>query len=137
MNLFHFKNDAPRIVLGQCKALKIFQDFPDVQSGQSRCSTQSIRYFLIVNTTSLKPWGSFLCDLIILNSQVGYSEAWLCSIFSNLSDELSHALQEAWFATMLMEWMRMKVAENSLHNLTRNAVAPVLECIHQVALPKY
>jgi hypothetical protein len=122
------------------RAVQGFEDiprFPGCPEWTKPMLYSEYQVFFIVNITNLKPWGSFLCDLIMLNSQVGYSEAWLCSIFSNLSDDLSHALQEAWFATMLMEWMHRKVAENNLHNLTRHAVAPVLGFIHQVALPQY
>ena len=58
--------------------------------------------------------------------QAGYSEAWLRSIFSTLPDDLSHALRDAWHATMILHRMNSLTAQDSLHNRTRMAVAASL-----------
>jgi hypothetical protein len=55
--------------------------------------------------------------------QAGYSESWLSAIFSNLPDELSIALQDAWIATMIAHRVSMHIALDSPHNQTRNAFA--------------
>ena len=52
---------------------------------------------------------------------MGYSEEWLCSIFSNLTDELSSALRNAVFSINIMQQYNLSRAEWSDYNCLRSA----------------
>ena len=58
--------------------------------------------------------------------QAGYSEDWLRSIYSNLTDELSFALRDAWLATVVIQRVNSLRAENNLPNRTQMAFAAAL-----------
>ncbi len=58
--------------------------------------------------------------------QAGHSEAFLCSVFANLTDELVGALRDAWLAMMVAQRRAMRRAEDSPHNRARGAIGRVL-----------
>jgi hypothetical protein len=58
--------------------------------------------------------------------QAGHREEWLCSMFSNLTEDLEIALRSAWLATMIVHSQSIRHAEGSVYNRTRQAIATVL-----------
>ena len=54
--------------------------------------------------------------------QVGYPESWLCSIFTNLTDDLAAALRDAWLACMILRRQATRLAERSACNRMRRAL---------------
>ncbi len=50
--------------------------------------------------------------------QAGYSERWLCSIFSSLPDNLAAALREACAASEAAQRQSQLAARDTFHNLT-------------------
>lgn len=65
--------------------------------------------------------------------QAGFSEDWLCAIFSNLTEELYSALQAAWLSMMIIQRERMLMAEDSMHNRLYRATASVLGALNHQA----
>jgi hypothetical protein len=55
--------------------------------------------------------------------QAGFSEEWLCDIFSNLTEELNSSLQAAWLSIMIIQRERMLIAADSMHNRLRRVFA--------------
>jgi hypothetical protein len=54
--------------------------------------------------------------------QAGFSEEWLCSIFSNLTDELHVALRAATVSAFIIHKYNMMRAESSTYNRMRLAM---------------
>jgi hypothetical protein len=54
-----------------------------------------------------------------IDTQVGLSEDWLCSIFSNLTEDLSVALRAAWLSGMIVHKYHMLQAEASAFSRMR------------------
>ena len=53
---------------------------------------------------------------IELDPQLGYPEEWLCSIFANLTQDLSLALRTAWLSMMIIHKRKMCQAELTEHS---------------------
>jgi hypothetical protein len=65
-----------------------------------------------------------LCD----SWQAGHSEEWLCTIFSNLTEELEIALRAAWHATMVVHSQCMRQAEPPRKACITAHGGPWLQC---------
>ena len=76
------------------------------------------------------------CSSLRINRQVGHSEAWLCSIFTNLSEDLALALRDAWLAVMIEQRACMLIAEASVDNRMRQAIEEALGRKEQDAVRK-
>ena len=56
------------------------------------------------------------------NRQGGFSEAWLSSIFSNLTEDLYVALRAAWLSGMIVHKYHMLHAEQTEFSRIRSAI---------------
>ena len=60
-------------------------------------------------------------------SQNGFSEAWLCSIFSNFSEDLLEALRAAWLSVMIVHFHSMQQAENTPYSHYRRSMMSFMQ----------
>jgi hypothetical protein len=59
--------------------------------------------------------------------QSGFSEEWLCSIFSNLTEDLLESLRAAWLSVMIIHLHSMQQADNTAYSQYRRKMQQIMQ----------